>query len=63
MVSRLDFDLFKNLFQMSPKESRRQETSPRSITLHVGHHKRWHLKRNTDPSTSQPTFCWTKTKN
>ncbi len=63
MVSRLDFDVIKGLFQWAPKQEKRTSaSSPRSVTLHMGHHKRtWKLKHSTD-SSSRPSFCWTKTR-
>jgi hypothetical protein len=63
MVSRLDLDVIKGLFNLAAKPEKRQTAAtPRSVTLHMGHHKRcWSLKRNTD-SSSHPSFCWTKTR-
>jgi hypothetical protein len=64
MVSRLDFDVLKGFFNLAPKQEKRSTASaPRSVTLHMGHQRRWSLKRTESSSTcSHPSFCWTKTR-
>jgi hypothetical protein len=63
MVSRLDFDVLKEMLHLAPKQEKRISTpEQRSVTLHMGHQRRWKLKSSTDSSSHQTSFCWTKTR-
>jgi hypothetical protein len=63
MVSHFDTSILKAFFKRASKDEQKNHPLPKeTMTYHTGHQKRWQLKHSTDPSSSLPSFCWTKTR-
>jgi hypothetical protein len=63
MVSRINYDMLKSF--ISPAvEKRHEKREPETAVLksQTSSQKRWSLKPSTDPTSSLPSFYWTKNR-